>query len=309
MLRRILLIVGLLVVVGAVAFWLITMPKKLPASVLAAGYQPNLANGEAMFNAGNCSGCHITQGQADRTQLAGGLKLKSPFGTFVAPNISPDPKAGIGAWSELEFVNAVKRGTGRRGEHLYPAFPYASYALLKTTDVRDLFAYMKTLPPVATPSAPHELGFPFNIRLVLGGWKFLYFKPHEFVADPKQSAVWNRGAYLAEGAAHCAECHTPRNALGGPETDKLYAGAPNLEAGGRFATNITAHPKDGIGDWTVDDIASLLSSGTDRCFNEPTGMAGVLASTAKLSAEDNTAIATYIHALPAKAGNGKHKTC
>ena len=108
MLRRILLIVGLLIVAGALGFWLITMPKKLPASVLAAGYQPNLANGEAMFNAGNCSGCHMTQGQADRTQLAGGLKLKSPFGTFVAPNISPDPKAGIGAWSELEFVNAVK---------------------------------------------------------------------------------------------------------------------------------------------------------------------------------------------------------
>src|SRR5258705_2645612 len=120
MLRRILLIVGVLIVVGVVAGLIITAPRKLPASVLAAGYQPNLANGEAMFTAGNCSACHMTQGQTDRTLLAGGLKLKSPFGTFVAPNISPDPKAGIGGWSELEFVNAVTPGTGRHGEELHP---------------------------------------------------------------------------------------------------------------------------------------------------------------------------------------------
>jgi mono/diheme cytochrome c family protein len=309
MLRRILLIVGGLIVVGFVAFWLITMPKKLPASEIAAGYQPNLANGEVMFNAGNCSACHMAQNQPDRTILAGGLKLKSPFGAFVAPNISPDPKYGIGGWTEAEFVNAVKRGTGRHGEHLYPAFPYTAYSLMKTSDVRDLFAYIKTLPAVAKPTAGHELGFPFNIRLVLGGWKFLYFHPQEFKADPKQSAAWNRGAYLAEGPAHCAECHTPRGPLGGPELDKLYAGSPNLEKGGRFAGNITSHPKDGIGDWSVDDIASLLSTGTDRCFNEPNGMREVLGGMSKLPAEDITALATYVHAIPAKAGNGKEKTC
>ena len=309
MLRRILLIVSVLVVVGVAAGLLITAPRKLPASALAAGYHPDLANGEVMFTAGNCSACHMTQGQTDRTKLAGGLKLKSPFGTFVAPNISSDPRHGIGAWSELEFVNAVKRGTGRHGEHLYPAFPYAAYSLMKTADVRDLFAYMKALPASATPSAPHELGFPFNIRLAVGGWKLLYFRPHEFAADPKQSAAWNRGAYLAEGPAHCAECHTARGPLGGPELDKLYVGAPNLEKGGRFATNITSHPKDGIGDWSADDIASLLSSGTDKCFNEPEGMRSVLASTMKLPADDVAALAAYIHALPPKAGNGKEKTC
>ena len=307
--RRVLLIVGLVILAGLIAAFLLTMPRKLPASVLAAGYQPNLTNGEVMFTAGNCSACHMTQGQDDRTHLAGGLKLKSPFGTFVAPNISPDPKYGIGGWSELEFVNAVKRGTGRHGEHLYPAFPYSAYSLMKTSDVRDLFAYLKTLPPAAAPTAPHDLSFPFNIRLAVGGWKLLYFRPHEFVADAKQSAEWNRGAYLAEGPGHCAECHTVRNALGGPELDKLYVGAPNLEKGGRFATNITSHPKDGIGDWSADDIASLLSSGTDKCFNEPEGMRGVLASTMKLPAADVTALAAYIHALPPKAGNGKEKTC
>ena len=138
--RRVLIGLVVLIIVGVAGFLIITAPKKLPASDLAAGYTPNLANGELMFTAGNCSACHMTQGQDDRTHLAGGLKLKSPFGTFVAPNISPDPKAGIGAWSELEFVNAVKRGTGRRGEHLYPAFPYSANSLMQTADVRDLFA-------------------------------------------------------------------------------------------------------------------------------------------------------------------------
>ena len=309
MLRRILLIVGVLVVVGLVVAFVLTMPRKLPASELAQAHTPNLANGEAMFNAGNCSACHMTPGQTDRTQLAGGLKLKSPFGTFVTPNISSDAKYGLGGWTEAEVANAMKRGVGRHGEHLYPAFPYPAYSLMKTADVRDLFAYLKTLPAVATPSPAHQLGFPFSIRRSVGGWKLLYFRPHEFTPDPKRSAAWNRGAYLAEGPAHCAECHTPRNSLGGPELDKLYAGAPNLEKGGRFATNITSDPKDGIGDWSEQDIADLLTNGTDKCFNEPVGMADVLASTAKYSAEDVAAMATYIHSLPAKPGNGKHKSC
>jgi mono/diheme cytochrome c family protein len=306
--RRVLIGLVVLIIVGLAGFLIITAPKKLPASELAAGYRPDLANGEVMFTAGNCSACHMTPGQEDRTHLAGGLKLPSPFGTFVVPNITPDPRFGIGAWTEAQFATAMKRGTGRQGEHLYPAFPYSSYALMKTSDVRDLYAYLKTLPPAATPTAPHELGFPFNVRQSVGGWKLLYFRPHEFKADPAKSAAWNRGAYLAEGPAHCAECHTPRNSLGGPELAKLYAGAPNLEKGGRFAVNITPH-KDGIGDWSEQDIADFLTSGTDKCFNEPDGMRNVIASTSKLPAEDVAALATYIHALPGIPGNGKAKTC
>jgi mono/diheme cytochrome c family protein len=309
MLRRVLLIVGLVVLVGLVAAWFLTAPSRLPASELAAAHTPDLTNGEVMFTAGNCSACHMTPGQDDRTQLAGGLKLKSPFGTFTVPNITPDPKFGIGAWTEAEFVNAMKRGVGRRGEHLYPAFPYTAYSLMTTDDVRDLFGYIKTLPAVARPTAAHELRFPYSIRRSVGGWKLLYFRPHVFKPDKAKSAAWNRGYYLAEGPAHCAECHTPRGALGGPELDRRYAGAPNLEAGGRFATNITSHAKDGIGDWSEEDIAGLLSSGMDKCFNEPQGMADVLPSTAKLPVEDVAAMATYIHSIPAKPGNGKHKSC
>jgi mono/diheme cytochrome c family protein len=164
------------------------------------------------------------------------------------------------------------------------------------------------LPAVAKPTAPHELKFPFSIRRAVGFWKLLYFHPHEFTPDPKKSAAWNRGEYLAEGPAHCAECHTPRNALGGEELAQLYDGAPNLEAGGRFASNITPN-KDGIGDWSEQDLTDFLKSGTDKCFNEPTGMRDVIASTGKLSDEDVSAIAAYIHALPPTPGNPKHKTC
>jgi mono/diheme cytochrome c family protein len=306
--KRALVVLVVLAVAVVAAGWLLTAPRQLPASALAAGYHPNLANGREMFIAGNCSACHATPGQDDRTKLGGGLKLKSPFGTFVTPNISPDRTHGIGGWSELAFVNAMKRGVDDEGRHLYPAFPYGDYSLMKTADVRDLFAYLKTLPPIATPSGPHELRFPFSVRRAVGAWKLLYFHPREFTPDPKHSAAWNRGAYLAEGPAHCAECHTPRNALGGVETDKLYAGAPNLEAGGRFASNITAH-KDGIGDWSEQDVADFLKSGTDKCFNEPTGMKEVIASTSQLSEADLAALAAYIHALPPMAGNPKHKTC
>src|SRR5512140_3497692 len=190
MLRRVIVVVGVLALVVAVAVWFLIAPKPLPASEIAAGYHPDLANGQAMFIAGNCSACHATPGQDDRTHLAGGLKLKSPFGTFVTPNISPDPKFGIGGWSELAFVNAMKRGVDDEGSHLYPAFPYSAYSLMKTSDVRDLFAYIKTLPAVAKASAPHELKFPFNLRPAVGFWKLLYFRPHEFAPDPKRSAAW-----------------------------------------------------------------------------------------------------------------------
>lgn len=306
-LPRLLVVVGVILVSAALAAWFLTAPRRLPASALAAAHTPNLANGEVLFNAGNCSGCHQTPGQEDRLVLGGGLKLPTAFGTFVAPNISSDPEHGIGAWTEAEFVNATLRGVGRHGEHLYPAFPYAAYALLSVSDARDLFAYMKTLPATSTPNVGHDLSFPFNIRLAVGGWKLLYFRPETFKPDPSKSEAWNRGAYLVEGPAHCASCHTPHNALGGPTGDR-FAGAPNLEKGGRFATNITQH-EDGIGDWSEQEIFDLLKTGMDRCFNEPVGMKSVLAATSRLPDADLAAMATYLKSLPPIPGNAEHKIC
>ena len=211
-------VIGSLAVVGLIglgAFWLVTIPSTIPASELTPGYSPDLANGETIFTIGGCVSCHKTVGQDDRLKLGGGVGLRSPFGTFYAPNISTDKTQGIGGWPELAFVNALMRGVGKDGEHLYPALPYTSYQRMRLEDVRDLWAYMKTLPATAEASKPHDVPFPFNIRRALGGWKFLFMDDRPFVADPSKDAVWNRGAYLVEGPGHCAECHSPRNCVRG----------------------------------------------------------------------------------------------
>ena len=172
---------------GFAVFWIVTMPATVSASALPP-YTPNLDNGKTMFNIGGCASCHAVPDKdpkkVDHTRLGGGLALGSPFGTFYAPNISPDAKDGIGAWSEADFVTAMWDGTAPDGSHLFPAFPYASYRHMQLNDVRDLFAYLKTLPPVAGKVRDHDLAFPFNIRRLVGGWKFLFLKGGPLRAGP-----------------------------------------------------------------------------------------------------------------------------
>src|SRR6266481_4872734 len=163
MLRKLVMVAVLLAVIGAAAFWFITMPASVSADALGS-YTPDLDNGKTMFYAGGCAACHATPDQEDKTRLGGGLGLKSPFGTFYAPNISPDRNDGIGGWSEANFVTAMWKGTSPAGRHYYPVFPYASYQRMKLDDVRDLFAYLKTLPAVQGKPPAHDLAFPFNIR-------------------------------------------------------------------------------------------------------------------------------------------------
>ena len=195
----------------------------------------------------------------------------------------------------------MTRGVGRNGEHLYPAFPYTSYQRMPLADVRDLFAYMKTLPAVDTPSQPHELGFPFNIRRSLGGWKLLFLDGKTFTPDPKVSAEINRGDYLTNGPGHCGECHTPRNALGGMTLSRRFAGGPDPEGKG-YIPNITPHA-DGIGAWSAKDIAYLLETGTTPDYDSVGGSMGhVVENTAKLTPEDRMAIAVYLKSVPAIPG-------
>src|SRR3982074_3644007 len=163
MLRRIFLAVVFAAAVGFTIFGWLTIPAAIPSNLLPA-YTPNLANGLTTFNAGGCSSCHAVPGQPDRLRLGGGLAIPSPFGTFYAPNISPDPADGIGRWTEAEFVRAVTRGVSPAGFHYFPAFPYTSYQHAKVEDVRDLFAYLKTLAPVAGKVRDHDVPFPFNVR-------------------------------------------------------------------------------------------------------------------------------------------------
>ena len=201
----------------ALLLWVLTIPATVPASALPP-HNPDLANGQTMFNIGGCAPCHSTPSKdpanTDRTRLGGGLSLPSPFGTFYVPNISPDAADGIGVWSEADFVTALWKGTSPRGRHLFPAFPYTSYQHMELTDLRDLFAYLKTLPPVAGRVRQHDLAFPFNIRRLIGLWKLLFLHGGPFVPDATKSAQWNCGAYLVNGPGHCAECHSPRNFLG-----------------------------------------------------------------------------------------------
>jgi mono/diheme cytochrome c family protein len=300
----------ILIVLGAIAallaagvFWLITIPQKVPASALGP-HRPNVGNGRTLFYVGGCASCHATPGQKDRTQLGGGLALKSPFGTFYPPNISSDATNGIGAWSGPQFITAMTKGTSPKGEHLYPAFPYTSYQHITYNDLRDLFAYLKTLPAVRGRAPEHDLSFPFGVRRLIGIWKLLYLDGLPFQPDPTQSDIWNRGAYLVNGPGHCAECHSPRNFLGGIIASERFAGGPTPDGKG-WAPNIT---QQGLAKWSVKDIAYLLESGfTHDGDSVGSTMTEVVRNTSQLTADDRLAIATYIKSLPPVEGPTKPK--
>jgi mono/diheme cytochrome c family protein len=303
MLRRILLAA---VFAGAAAlglyWWLTAVPFAL--AVTASAYTPNVANGLTAFNAGGCSSCHAVPGQPDRLKLGGGLALSSPFGTFYVPNISPDPADGIGRWSETDFVRAVTQGIAPAGFHYFPAFPYTSYQHAKVDDVRDLFAYLKTLPAVAGKVRDHDVPFPFNIRRNIGIWKLLFMDGKPFVRDDTHSPQWNRGAYLVNGLGHCAECHSGRNFLGGIVGARRFAGGPNPEGEG-WVPNIT---QKGLADWSAKDIAYFLETGQTPDMDSAGGpMARVIKNTSQLSPPDRAAMADYIKSLPPVEGPPRPK--
>lgn len=303
MLKRILLALALLAVTGLGVFWWLTVPQSIAAGSLPAR-QPDLANGQAMFNAGGCSSCHAIPNQPDRLKLGGGLAMPSPFGIFHVPNISPDPNDGIGRWSEADFVTAVLKGTSPAGSHYYPAFPYASYQRATVEDVRDLFAYLKTLPAVQGRVRDHEMPFPFNIRRTLGMWKLLFLDGKPFAADAARSAAWNRGAYLVNGFGHCAECHSPRNLLGGIVEAQRFAGGPNPEGEG-WVPNITQKR---LAEWSAKDIDYFLETGLTPDGDTAGGsMARVIRNTSQLPAADRAAIADYVKSLAPVEGPPRPK--
>jgi mono/diheme cytochrome c family protein len=300
--RRLLLVILLLIAIGVAAFWLLTIPATVPASALGP-HTPDLENGKTMFYAGGCPACHATPDQDDKTKLGGGLGLKSPFGTFYAPNISSDRKDGIGDWSEASFVSAMLKGTSPEGSHYYPVFPYPSYQRMKPEDVRDMFAYLKTLPAVAGKVRDHDLPIHFKIRRTLGGWKLLFLDGQPFKPDPSKSAQWNRGAYLVNGPGHCAECHSPRNFLGGIIASQRFTGGPDPEGGDGWIPNIT---QAGIGDYSEKDIALILATGETPSGDSVGGqMTAVVRNTGELAPEDRAAIAAYIKSLPPVEGPKK----
>jgi mono/diheme cytochrome c family protein len=301
--RRVAITLLLAGIVALAVYWRLTTPSLL-ALAAEPVYTPDLANGQTIFNAGGCSSCHAVPGQPDRLKLGGGLGLNSPFGTFYAPNISPDPADGIGRWSEAQFLNAVTRGVSPQDTHYFPAFPYTTYAHARVSDIRDLYAYLKTLAPVPGKVRDHDVPFPFNIRRNIGIWKLLFMDDKPFAPDASRSAQWNRGAYLVNSLGHCAECHSPRNFLGGIVAAQRLAGGPDPEGKG-FVPNIT---QKGLGEWSEKDIAYLLESGQTPDGDSVGGsMSAVIRNTSQLSEDDRDAIANYIKSLPPVEGPPRPK--
>ena len=306
MIRRLLLLAVVLAVVGGAAFWFLTAPRTLSAAELPA-HEPDLAHGEFLFKIGGCAPCHaagnITDGRerVESREMAGGWPIVSPFGTFYTPNISPDPEHGIGRWSTLDFVNAMKLGVDPEGRHLYPAFPYYSYQRMPVTDLIDLKAYLDTLPPVATSPAAHAVGFPFNVRRGIGLWKALYIDGEDFQHDPAVSDAINRGAYLVRGPGHCGECHTPRNLLMGPVEARALSGGPPLEQGVR-APNLTPDVETGLGKYDDGDfLFNLMMLGAGLDGGDPPGRGGmrsVLIELQSLPTADQEAIWAYLKSVP-----------
>ncbi len=273
------------------------------ASAWAQGADP-VDRGAYIFAAAGCASCH-TDRAGGGAPLAGGRALKTPFGVFYAPNITPHPEHGIGRWSEADMVRALHEGQAPDGSHYFPSFPYASYTGLRDADIRDMWAYMQTVPAAATPNRPHELSPPFSWRFLVGGWKLLFFKPERFAEDPAQSEAWSRGAYLVRAVTHCGECHTPRNALGGSRTEWYLAGSPD-GADNEAVPNITPH-ESGIAEWSADDIATYLDFGMDPGGDFAGGAMGEVIehATAKLTDEDRAAIAEYLISIPAKESQAR----
>ncbi len=292
MVKRAVVWVGALLVLGAGVFlFLAHRPEIAPvAPVAAASFPPELTSrGEILATAGNCESCHTTRGGP---RYAGGLGIATPFGTIYTSNITPDPMTGIGRWSEAAFARALHEGVARDGSHLYPAFPFDHFTRVTDADVRALYAYLMTQPPVRRVPPANTVPFPLNIRALQWGWKLLFFRPGVYRPDPSRSETWNRGAYLSEGLAHCAACHSPRNALGASASGpRAYAGGA---VDGWVAPALTAANPAPL-PWTAEELFGFLRDGGTASHGVAAGsMSEVIHfGLAALPDADVRAIATY----------------
>ena len=295
--RRLLITVCILAAIGATCFFF--WPHSL-APVQVTNAQPTgsalVAQGEYLTRAADCAACHTAPGGEP---FAGGRPFKLPFGSIYSTNITPDPETGIGRWSDAEFVRALHRGVGRKGEDLYPAFPYTSYALLSTDDVLAIRAYLSTLRPVSARNVENTLAFPFNQRYVMRAWKLLFIPTERWAPSPAHDPAWNRGAYLAEALAHCGECHTPRNFMFATKSSMKYAGAI---VDGWKAYNITSDKDTGIGGWSDNEIERYLATGHAPAHGTAAGgMAEAIdLSLRHLTSADIAALTRYLRTVPAR---------
>jgi len=289
-------LIGALLVGGA-AFWALTRPNQIDPD-LFAGLDPSVDHGQQVFTAAGCASCHMAPGAEGEAKLvlSGGQRFETPFGTFLAPNISPDPVAGIGGWSVTALADAVMRGVSPEGQHYYPAFPWDSYRGMTPQDMVDLHAYMATLPLSPVASQSHELPLPLQVRRGIGLWKLAFGRSGWVVPDEGLTDAEMRGRYLAEVLGHCGECHTLRNTLtGAPDRARWLGGGPDASGKGRVP-NITP----GGLDWSEAEIVEYLTSGFTPDFDSAGGhMALVVGNFSQLPEEDRAAVAAYLMKVPA----------
>ena len=271
---------------------------ELSVQMALAADRDLVARGAYLADAADCVSCH-TDREHGGQPYAGGRALATPFGTFYSPNITPDLETGIGRWSEAQFRHALRDGTRPDGANYFPVFPYPSFTKITDVDADAIKTFLFSLPPVRQPDKPHDVSFPFSWRFLQNGWKLLFFDEGAFRPDPAHDAPWNRGAYLVQALAHCGECHTPRNFLGATKESRFLGGNPE-GPDGKSVPNITPDKATGIGNWSEDDIAGLLTDGHTPDLDFVAGaMAEVVKTTAKLTDEDRRAIAVYLKSVPA----------
>lgn len=266
-------------------------------SVAQGTYYTDIQRGRYLVKAGDCVACHTAE---NGKSFAGGYAVPTPFGTIYSTNITPDADTGIGKWSSDDFYNAMHNGVRPDGQHLYPAFPYPWYTKMTREDIDAIKKYLDTLEPVRQENKKPELIWPLTWRTAIAGWKMLFFEPGEYIADPDKSQVWNRGAYLVNGAGHCAACHSPKNIFGATSDKDHLSGGDAGESW--FAPSLRDAHRDGLGAWTTDDIVQYLKTGANQQSYSAGAMTDVvMESTQYLTDDDLEAIAVYLKDMPSSS--------
>lgn len=299
--RRVWVLLGGLLVLAVLAavVWALNVRGEQaivqPAPPSGPASMEQIQRGEYLARAGNCISCHTTRGG---TPYAGGFGINTSFGTVYTSNLTPDTQTGIGDWSSDHFWRAMHHGRAKDGRLLYPAFPYTEYTHVTREDSDAIYAYLRSLPPASQPNKAHALRFPYNSQWALAVWRALFFAPGEAVADPRQSAEWNRGAYLVGGLGHCVACHSPRNALGASSlSHSLQGGVIPLQ--NWYAPGLTSAAEAGVAHWPQEDVVALLKTGIAPQGSVMGPMAEVVFnSTQYLSDADAKAMVVYLQSLP-----------